>query len=254
MYHYSHFLDCCPDYNLLDQTKINELLALPILYSIDQITPLLNKNLNYREIICLRTLLNYKYREERTLEHYQLSASLETVISSGYVNLLADRSTVINIQQYANDVKKVKITAARNCETIQTPSSLEMLDLSIMPKLTTIEGLDKLAMLKDLTINKASKFTSFHEIKTLDKLLFLNLNENKNLNNLDFLTNQHQIRFLDVIRCPQLEVEKIIPSLQKLKHLKHLNISLKKKELPLLLEALPHVYIQSYKYGDTIIE
>ncbi|MVX37057.1 hypothetical protein GOQ24_14690 [Myroides sp. LoEW2-1] len=61
-------------------------------------------------------------------------------------------------------------------------------------------------------------------------------------------TEEHNLIFLDVSFCPNLNIMSSIEVLKKLKNLKQVNITLKKKELELVLEALPNVYINSNKF------
>lgn len=124
-----------------------------------------------------------------------------------------------------------------------------MLILDTMPKLTDVEGLCQQIDLLDLTISRTARFTGFDVIKKLKNLLFLNLSFNKTLENLDFLTEDHNVMFLDIASCPNLDIMNNISVLKKLKNLKHIIVSLKKKELSVVMEALPNVYINQEKFN-----
>ncbi|EHO10991.1 hypothetical protein HMPREF9714_01420 [Myroides odoratimimus CCUG 12901] len=245
---YNDFIENHTNYAFFDPEKVKEFLDLPIVYSLDSILPAFNRELGYNEICNIRTILNYKYREQRNNLHPYLAGSLETVITESFVNLFGDKSEVIDCAEFEGDVKKVSLVACRKCKKVSTKPNLEMLIIDTMPKMTEIVGLSTLLDLKDLTISRTPKFTNFDAIKALKNVLFLNLTHCKTIENIDFLTEEHNLIFLDLSFCPNLDLARSIPVLKKLKNIKHINISVKKKELPLVLEELPHVYINSYKF------
>ncbi|MTG99294.1 hypothetical protein NWE55_02335 [Myroides albus] len=245
---YNDFIKNHTNYDFFDQEKVKEFLDLPIIYSLDSILPAFSREIGYNEIMNIRVILNYKYREQRNNLYPYLAASLETVVSEFFVNLFGDKSEIIDCTKLEGDVKKISLVACRKCEKVITKPNLEMLFIDTMPKMTEIEGLSKLIDLKDLTIYRTPKFNNFDDIKVLKNLLFLNLDNSKTLVNLDFLTEEHNLIFLDVSFCPNLNIMSSIEVLKKLKNLKQVNITLKKKELELVLEALPNVYINSNKF------
>ncbi|MHC5311013.1 hypothetical protein ACYSNM_13300 [Myroides sp. LJL116] len=245
---YSDFIKNHTNYDFFDQDKVKEFLDLPIIYSLDSILPLFNREIGYNEIMNSRVVLNYKYREQRNNQYPHLTASLQTVVNDLFVNLFGDKSEVIDCTKLEGDVKKISLVACRKCEKVITKPDLEMLFIDTMPKLTEIEGLSKLIDLKDLTISRTPKFNGFEDIQALKKVLFLNLDSCKMLENIDFLTEEHSVMFLDISFCPKLDISSSIKVLKKLKNLKQVNMTLKKKDLALVLEALPNVYINSHKF------
>lgn len=160
---------------------------------------------------------------------------------------MGDKSTVIDCNEFVGDVKKISLVACRKCEVVISKANLEMLVMNTMPQLTVVEGMSQHLELKDLTISRTNKFNRFDDIKALKNILFLNLSENKALEDINFLKEHPNLIFLDLIRCSNLELMNIIEVLQTIKSLKHVNISLKKKEMLVFLEALPNIYINSQR-------
>lgn len=104
---YDDFIQNHRNYSFFAPEKVKEFLDLPIIYSLDSILPAFNRELDYNEIMSLRTLLIYKYREERNSQYPYLSASLQTVIRGSFVNLFGDKSTVLDCNKFEADVKKL---------------------------------------------------------------------------------------------------------------------------------------------------
>lgn len=247
---YSNFLKQYKNFNIFDEQHKQAFLHLPIIHSISAILPILDLPLDYKDISNIGFLLNYKYVDERTAEQDNLMACLENAMTSSYLNLLEDKSSIIDCRQYGAALKKIQLCACRKVVEIILPDDLEMLVISSTLKPFTINSLSKSPNLAYLEITRSPNFVNFSEIQQLKNLKVLNLHNNKSLASLDFLTQTHSLQLLSISECPNLDILNNIEHLQKLKHLKKITLSAPKNKQLKIQQALPSVYINQTKFSD----
>jgi len=198
------------------------LMAMDPLHSIEDIAPLLDETLTYKEFIDINRLLRQKYIVEnpedmlKDVDFNQLSLPSNTRV----IYLMGSKSDVLDFSTY-EQVEKILLVGARRVRKIILPQNdcVKALGLSSMTNLETIENI------------------SFHK-----GMLYLSFTANKNLPELDFIQSSSELRFLDFVDTNIFNYASTVNYLKSLKHLRFLTTGrTNQKQRELLRSELPHV-------------
>lgn len=221
------------------------LQEIPHIDSLITIRPLLFEKLSRKQWLALIVLFRQRYIKDgpayNLFDDYFEKALSSEQVQDQYINLslYEDKSQVLDFSGLAQ-LTKLVISASRQVNRLELPitKNIEAIELSYLPVLEKIQGIEKSSLLY-LTINHCSKLDDFSFIKTLKKLVWLDLSGNNQLTDLNFLLASSQIVILQLLDTNLLDNPKNIKSLLKLKYLRYLTISGKQSQVASLREQLP---------------
>ena len=209
------------------------LMAMEPLHSIEEIAPLLDETLTYKEFININRLLRQKYIVEnpeemlKDVDFNQLSLPSNTRV----IYLMGSKSDVLDFSKY-EQVEKILIVGARKVRKIILPQNdcVKALGISFMTNLETIEN---------ISFHKGMRYLHFDYGV---KLLYLSFTANKKLPELDFIQPSSELRFLDFVDTSIFNYASTVSYLKCLKHLRFLTTGrTNQKQRDLLRSELPHV-------------
>ncbi|WP_343614204.1 hypothetical protein [Flavobacterium sp.] len=212
------------------------------------IESLFDKNLSINQWRGLITLLNQKYANYIE-PSYDFGDSFEKCLAPNSNNhkniyLLDDKSKIIDFSKLLN-LSKLKVNMAHRCEELSFFNpQLEMLNIGFLPKLTTIKSIESAVNLKYLTLTKCNKLNDFAFIRNLKKLIYLDLSDNKLIKQIDFISDDSEVRVLYLLFSRNIiKNEETFSRLSAMKHLKYLYITANKAEQRELRNWLPNCFI-----------
>ena len=209
------------------------LMAMEPLRTIEEIAPLLDETLTYKEFIDINRLLRQKYIVENP----------EDMLKDVDFNQLSLPSNTRVISKY-EQVEKILLVGARKVRKIILPQNdcVKALGISSMTNLETIENISFHKGMRYLHFDYGVKLPNFSFIRDLNQLLYLSFTANKNLPELDFIQSSSELRFLDFVDTSIFNYASTVSYLKSLKHLRFLTTGrTNQKQRELLRSELPHV-------------
>ena len=210
------------------------LMAMEPLHSIEEIAPLLDEKLTYKEFIDINRLLRQKYIVEnpedmlKDVDFNQLSLPSNTRV----IYLMGSKSDVLDFSKY-EQVEKIFLPQ-NDC--------VKALGISSMTNLETIENISFHTGMRYLHFDYGVKLPNFNFIRDLNQLLYLSFMSNKKLPELDFIHPSSELRFLDFVDTSIFNYASTVSYLKSLKHLRFLTTGrTNQKQRELLRSELPHV-------------
>lgn len=222
------------------------LQEIPHMDTLNTIQPLLLEQLSRKQWLALIVLFRQRYIKDGPAydlfdDHFE-KALENKLVGDDYstLALYEDQSQTLDFSQLTQ-LTKLLVSASRQVDTIVLPSTkkLEALELSYLPVLESVQGIEKVTSLRYLTINHCPSLMDFSFIKKLKKLLWLDLSGNQQLEDLSFLMASSQIVILQLLDTQLLDHPKVVKQLLKLKHLRYLTIAGKQAQVASLREQLP---------------
>ena len=224
------------------------LMAMEPLANIEDLAPLLDEKLTYKEFIDINRLLRQKYIVEnpedmvKDVDFNQLSLPSNTRT----LYLMGSKSDVIDFSKYKH-VEKILVVGARRVRKIILPQNdcVKALGISSMTNLESIENISIQKGMRYLHFDFGVKLPNFNFIRDLNQLLYLSFTANKNLPELDFIQPSSELRFLDFVDTNIFKYASTVSYLKYLKHLRFLTTGrTNQKQRELLRSELPHVCIR----------
>ena len=224
------------------------LMAMEPLRNIEDLAPLLDEKLTYKEFIDINRLLRQKYIVEnpedmlKDVDFNQLSLPSNTRT----LYLMGSKSDVIDFSKY-EQVEKILLVGARKVRKIILPKNdcVKALGISSMTNLESIENISNQKGMRYLHFDFGVKLPNFDFIRDLNQLLYLSFTANKNLPELDFIQPSSELRFLDFVDTNIFKYASTVSYLKSLKHLRFLTTGrTNQKQRELLRSELPHVCIR----------
>jgi len=221
------------------------LMAMEPLHSIEEIAPLLDETLTYKEFININRLLRQKYIVEKPeemlkdVDFNQLSLPSNTRV----IYLMGSKSDVLDFSTY-EQVEKILLVGARRVRKIILPQNdcVKALGISSMTNLETIENISFHTGMRYLHFDYGVMLPNFNFIRDLNQLLYLSFTANKKLPELDFIHPSSELRFLDFVDTSIFNYATTVSYLKSLKHLRFLTTGrTNQKQRDLLRSELPHV-------------
>lgn len=222
------------------------LQEIPHIDTLKIIKPLLFDNLSTKQWLALMVLFRQRYIKDGPAynlfdDHFEQAFNTEQVADYyTALSLYEDQSHCLNFSTLTR-LTKLLVSASRQVNCIELPltKNLEALELSYLPLLEQIKGIECVTSLLYLTINHCPNLNDFSFIKKLKKLLWLDLSDNEQLSDLNFLMASSQIVILQLLGTHLLDNPKTVKQLLKLKHLRYLTIAGKQAQIAELREQLP---------------
>ena len=224
------------------------LMAMEPLANIEDLAPLLDEKLTYKEFIDINRLLRQKYIVEnpedmvKDVDFNQLSLPSNTRT----LYLMGSKSDVIDFSKYKH-VEKILVVGARRVRKIILPQNdcVKALGITSMTNLESIENISIQKGMRYLHFDFGVKLPNFNFIRDLNQLLYLSFTANKNLPELDFIQPSSELRFLDFVDTNIFKYASTVSYLKYLKHLRFLTTGrTNQKQRELLRSELPHVCIR----------
>lgn len=221
------------------------LMAMEPLANIEDLAPLLDEKLTYKEFIDINRLLRQKYIVEnpedmvKDVDFNQLSLPSNTRT----LYLMGSKSDVIDFSKYKH-VEKILVVGARRVRKIILPQNdcVKALGITSMTNLESIENISIQKGMRYLHFDFGVKLPNFNFIRDLNQLLYLSFTANKNLPELDFIQPSSELRFLDFVDTNIFKYASTVSYLKYLKHLRFLTTGrTNQKQRELLRSELPHV-------------
>ena len=221
------------------------LMSMEPLRTIEDIAPLLDEKLTYKEFIDINRLLRQKYIVEKPedmlkdVDFNQLSLPSNTRV----IYLIGSKCDVIDFSKY-EQVEKILIVGASKVRKIILPQNdcVKAIGLSSMTNLETIENISFHTGMRYLHIDYGAKLPNFNFIRDLNQLLYLSFTANKKLPELDFINQDSEIRFLDFVDTNIFNYASTVSYLKSLKHLRFLTTGrTNQKQREVLRRELPHI-------------
>ena len=221
------------------------LMVMEPLANIEDLAPLLDEKLTYKEFIDINRLLRQKYIVEnpedmlKDVDFNQLSLPSNTRV----IYLMGSKSDVLDFSKY-EQVEKILLVGARKVRKIILPQNdcVKALGMSSMTNLESIENISIQKGMRYLHFDFGVKLQNFNFIRDLNQLLYLSFTANKNLPELDFIQPSSELRFLDFVDTNIFKYASTVSYLKYLKHLRFLTTGrTNQKQRDLLRSELPHV-------------
>lgn len=221
------------------------LMAMEPLANIEDLAPLLDEKLTYKEFIDINRLLRQKYIVEnpedmlKDVDFNQLSLPSNTRT----LYLMGSKSDVIDFSKYEH-VEKILVVGARRVRKIILPQNdcVKALGISSMTNLESIENISIQTDMRYLHFDFGVKLPNFDFIRDLNQLLYLSFTANKKLPELDFIQPSSELRFLDFVDTNIFKYASTVSYLKYLKHLRFLTTGrTNQKQREFLRSELPHI-------------
>ena len=212
----------------------DSLMSINPLVDIEDIEPLFEKKLTYKEYIDLNRILRQKYIVEDPSSVLKDLDFSKVVLPSDTrsVYLMGSKSDILDFSKF-EQLEKVFVVGARKVKSIILPKNdcVKALGISSMTNLEKIENIFKLS--------------DFYFIRDLNRLIYLSFTANKKLPELDFINQDSEIRFLDFVDTNIFKYPSTIEYLKKLKNLRFLTTgTTNEKQRELLRTELKGVCIR----------
>lgn len=226
------------------------LQEIPHIETLTSIHPLLFETLTTKQWLALIVLFRQRYIKDGPAynlfdDHFEQALGDECVQDThSSLSLYEDQSRCLNLMTLTQ-LKKLLVSASRQLHTIDLPLNrkLEALELTYLPKLEVIHGIEKATSLLYLTINHCPMLSDFSFIKKLKKLLWLDLSGCHQLMDLSFLMTSSQVVILQLLDTNLLDDPNTVKQLLKLKHLRYLTITGRQAQVAKLREQLPNCVV-----------
>lgn len=222
------------------------LQEIPHIETLTSIQPLLFETLTTKQWLALIVLFRQRYIKDGPAynlfdDHFEQALESESV-QDNYtaLSLYEEQSHCLDLVTLTQ-LKKLLISASRQLNTIKLPliKNLEALEISYLPQLKVVQGIEQTTSLLYLTINHCPMLSDFSFIKKLKNLLWLDLSGNQQITDLSFLIASSHVVILQLLDTDLLDNPKTVKQLLKLKHLRYLTIAGKQVQIAALREQLP---------------
>lgn len=155
-----------------------------------------------------------------------------------------------DITDYPN--QELSILPNENLQSLSVNiSKIHSIDLSLIPNLkalniTNCRNFKNVKMNKDLQflfVSRCPNLLDFSQFSDCKNLIWAGFNHNKLLKDISFMENFQNLVIADLLDLDILDNPTTLETLKKLKNLRHLLISAKKKQLEIYRKELPHCNI-----------
>ena len=226
----------------------DSLMSINPLVDIEDIEPLFEKKLTYKEYIDLNRILRQKYIVEDPSSVLKDLDFSKVVLPSDTrsVYLMGSKSDILDFSKF-EQLEKVFVVGARKVKSIILPKNdcVKALGISSMTNLEKIENIFIHKSMRYLHFDSNLKLSDFYFIRDLNRLIYLSFTANKKLPELDFINQDSEIRFLDFVDTNIFKYPSTIEHLKKLKNLRFLTTgTTNEKQRELLRTELKGVCIR----------
>lgn len=224
---------------------IESLATIKPLINIEEIIPIFDEDLTYREYIELNGILRQKYIVENLedLLKDQDFDRLDLPSDTRKLYLMGSKASILDFSRFES-LEKIFIVGARKVEKIILPKidCVKALGISSMINLAEIENISLQKNMRYLHFDANLKLDNFNFINELNKLIYLSFTANKKLPELDFISPDSELRFLDFVDTNIFKYSSTINYLRQIRKLRFLTTgTTNEKQRQILRTELKHI-------------